>query len=481
MGGARWALVGLVLVAACGMPESWRTARPRQANRQLSHPGTPRLAAGEIPEGSPRLPDDLVNAPHLDELPEGEPGLVVFVVMDTVRADRMSACGYARPTTPAITKLVELGASLTCDAYAPATWSLPSHATYFTGTDVEVHGMLRKGLTLPENLPTLAEAFAGRGYQTMLVSANPLLRKTTGLTRGFHRVQVAPGLVGPFRGAGLSKMLRYELAQIDPTRPLFLVINIIDAHEPYPEIPEGVAWASAQPPVLFHNPASDGPGAYERYLRGELDEAERASWLSDVSDGYDMGLTVADTGFGSVLQLLERHGLGKRGVRLVMTSDHGENLGEHGAVRSDGPPWEQVARVPLLFWESPPKPTKLELPDRISASVVHPLLLNGTLPDPLPEVRSSSMHEGTIEDAHHVDAIATWPSGSRKLWWRQGATGAVDLSADPMEAALQATTPEEEARLQEVAKGFLEAKAKALARPTQPKVQQMLEKVGNVE
>ncbi len=478
MGVARWALIGM-LVVACGMPESWRTARPRQANRQLSHPGTPRLAAGDIPEGSPRLPEDLVNAPHIDELPEGEPGLVVFVVMDTVRADRMSACGYEHPTTPAITKLVELGASLTCEAYAPATWTLPSHATYFTGADVEVHGMLRKGLALPENLPTLAEAFAGRGYQTMLMSANPLLRKTTGLTRGFHRVQVAPGLVSAFRGAGLVKLLRYELAQIDPTRPLFLVVNIIDAHEPYPKIPEGLAWASAQPAIYAHNPASDAPQAYDRYTRGEMSEAERTSWLSDVSDGYDMGVLVASTTFGSVLQLLERHGLGKRGVRLVMTSDHGENLGEHGTLWRDGPPWEQVARVPLLYWESPPKPAKLELPDRISASVVHPLLLTGKLPDPLPEVRSGWMHDGT--KPRTANSIAIWPGGSRKLWWRQGGTGVVDLSTDPLEADLKPATPEEEARLQAVAKAFLEAKARGQALPTQPKVEQMLEQAGNVE
>src|SRR5512138_3439180 len=64
---------------------------------------------------------------------------VVFVVLDTVRADHASLCGYERPTTPNLEQLAKLGATFSCDAYAPGSWTLPSHASFFTGVDVATH------------------------------------------------------------------------------------------------------------------------------------------------------------------------------------------------------------------------------------------------------------------------------------------------------------------------------------------------------
>src|SRR5438093_3811689 len=65
---------------------------------------------------------------------------IVFVVLDTVRADHTSLCGYGRPTTPTLQRLAKQGASYTCDAYAPGDWTLPTHASFFTGVDVVEHG-----------------------------------------------------------------------------------------------------------------------------------------------------------------------------------------------------------------------------------------------------------------------------------------------------------------------------------------------------
>ena len=73
----------------------------------------------------------------------GEPRnapVVIFVVMDTVRADRTSLCGYKHPTTPNLKELVETGASYVCDSHSPSTWTLPSHASFFTGVGLDTHG-----------------------------------------------------------------------------------------------------------------------------------------------------------------------------------------------------------------------------------------------------------------------------------------------------------------------------------------------------
>ncbi len=100
---------------------------------------------------------------------------VIFVVMDTLRADRTSLCGYMHPTTPKLEELVERGASYACNSHSPSTWTLPSHATFFTGLGPEDHqagsGGNTKGMTwgsvtlLGPRWPTLAEEMAARGYR----------------------------------------------------------------------------------------------------------------------------------------------------------------------------------------------------------------------------------------------------------------------------------------------------------------------------
>ena len=120
---------------------------------------------------------------------------VIFVVLDTVRADRTSLCGYEHPTTPTLEKLVELGASYACDSHAPSTWTLPSHASFFTGRELTEHlsgaGGGTRNMTwgsvtpLDDRWPTLAEEMTDRGYQTLFLSANPVVSERMGLTRGF--------------------------------------------------------------------------------------------------------------------------------------------------------------------------------------------------------------------------------------------------------------------------------------------------------
>ncbi len=79
-----------------------------------------------------------------DESTPGRPtrtaGSVVLVILDTVRADHLSACGYARPTSPFAEELFSNADFATCQAYSPASWTLPSHASFFTGLPAEEHG-----------------------------------------------------------------------------------------------------------------------------------------------------------------------------------------------------------------------------------------------------------------------------------------------------------------------------------------------------
>lgn len=276
----------------------------------------------------------------------------IFVVLDTMRADRTSLCGYAHSTTPKLEELVDRGASYACSSHAPSTWTLPSHATFFTGLGPEDHqagsGGNTKGMTwgsvtpLGPRWPTLAEEMTARGYQTLLLSGNPVVGERMGLTRGFDHSVVArsyPEMHDHRLADRLKLILRY--LALDPDRPLFAFINIADPHAPWRGIPEDEGFLPARPPMMID------PGR-ARFESGEMGDEEAEAWLSHMSDVYDYSVLRADRSLARVLEALEADGWLDGEYRLVITSDHGEYLGEHQLVEHGRPFfYEPVTRVPF--------------------------------------------------------------------------------------------------------------------------------------
>jgi len=261
---------------------------------------------------------------------------VLLVIMDTVRRDRTAICGYHKPTTP---NLVQLSRQATtfCRMVAPGTWTLPVHASIFTGTLLTRHraGFMKGGIHLPgfahlsmsrlaDGIPTLAELFAAAGYQTALVSTNPVLHPATGLARGFQQVMVAPRFALGKAGAAY-RPLAGLLRRLTPKKPLLLVVNIYLAHSPYEQVPATAGWTEATDRVL-------GPydnGLFTRYTTGRIPAAQAEEILRPLRSAYDWGVHLADRDLGRVLALLQGAGwLTPRSV-VVVTSDHGELLGEH--------------------------------------------------------------------------------------------------------------------------------------------------------
>jgi hypothetical protein len=117
--------------------------------------------------------------------PSAERPDVLIVVLDTVRAQNVSAYGYQRRTTPYLERLAAEGA-LFLDATAPSTWSLPAHASLFTGRFPTAHRADLEHRILDDASPTLAEVLAASGYETRCFTANPHISDGFGLTRGFQ-------------------------------------------------------------------------------------------------------------------------------------------------------------------------------------------------------------------------------------------------------------------------------------------------------
>ncbi|MEZ5332975.1 MAG: sulfatase-like hydrolase/transferase [Thermoanaerobaculia bacterium] len=326
---------------------------------------------------------------------------LILIVLDTVRADRLSACGYERPTSPHLEQLAgRPDVAFTCFAEAPATWTIPSHASFLTGLSYPEHGAgiggFRRPAPLSVELGTLPLQLTG--YQTMLVSGNPLLGKA-GLDRGFEVRRVAMDY-GELYGQALAEALGAALAERDRSRPLFLLLNISDAHMPWAAVPTGHPWLPETPGLRSGGPERE---LRRRLYSGRLGAEERAAFLERRSRLYDHAVERADATLERTLGVLRRAGLLDNGYRLVVTSDHGERLGED-RVLGHGPYdlRESVTRVPLLFEsDRDPRPS---LTRPVAALEAYSLLLDGA-PSGAPVVAAASLR-----------SIAWWGPGEKLVW-----------------------------------------------------------------
>ena len=110
---------------------------------------------------------------------------IIFIVLDTQRADRLSCYGCTSETSPYLDSFVSKATQF-MNAVAPAQWTVPTHASMFTGLYTSQHTMSQMHSVLPSTIPTLAERLKQTGYYTAGFSHNPLIGKMkNGLQRGF--------------------------------------------------------------------------------------------------------------------------------------------------------------------------------------------------------------------------------------------------------------------------------------------------------
>jgi hypothetical protein len=401
------------------------------------------------------LPDPLAPVWRVVRAAAPKQSTVLFVVLDTVRADHTGICGYERPNTPFLDALAADGGALACSTYAPGSWTMPSHASFFTGKSVPEHGVHFVQPTdedrqvfdgtgfytrpLDGALPTLAEAFAARGYQTLSVSANPLIGPDTGLTRGFEHVLIenSPGW----------KVVRTVISHLrwtaDRQRPLFVFVNLGDAHEPWEPVPRGLSWVPPRDALGWGGPWSPfgiddvAPWLYprddrfDRMLRGELAGEEREAWIGHVTDVYDHGIYLADQAVEDLVGELRAHGWADGGLRVVVTSDHGEHLGEHGLGDHGRFAHEPLVRVPLVVWDSKGRP---ELPEPVAGKDLFHLVLEGELPEPTGVAVSYAFPDVMWDKVYGRGGASQIGvvGGGEKLLWEEAGVREVNLVRDPL-------------------------------------------------
>jgi arylsulfatase A-like enzyme len=280
---------------------------------------------------------------------------VLLVVIDTGRADRFSFDGYARQTSPEIAILASEGAVYE-QARSPAPWTLPAHASLFTGLHPSAHGADSGHLKLDDRFPTLAEEFRDAGYRTVAYAANPWVGRQYGLDRGFDGYEeLWKGTPAEETDAGagrinarVSRWLEWRRSTAAAReQPFFMFINYLEPHLPYdPPEPERSRMLSpgADPLAVKRLRQFKHPDEVKFILGlGGLEPGD----LPLLSDLYDGEIAYVDRRVGELARMLKQDGL-LDGTVVVITSDHGEAIGDHGFLDHKMNLYEELLRVPLV-------------------------------------------------------------------------------------------------------------------------------------
>jgi arylsulfatase A-like enzyme len=308
---------------------------------------------------------------------------VILIVMDTVRAQSLSLYGHLQATSPNLERWAKT-AILFENALSTSPWTLPAHASLFTGR--YPHQLSTSWHSpLDANVPTLAEILSQNGYRTSGFVANTTYCSyETGLHRGFvHYEDYKASLAETFRSSSLVRrssvqffglrrlignfdlLARKNAAQINrdfltwldksERQPFFTFLNYFDAHDPY------------LPPAEF---ARWGPQSVEDYSLichwWALDKSALAEQkVNKALQAYEGAVRYVDDQIGRLLNSLEKRGYLENTI-VVITSDHGEAFGEHGLFGHGNCLYRSVIQVPLMISYPPHLPMELRLKQPVS-------------------------------------------------------------------------------------------------------------------
>lgn len=353
---------------------------------------------------------------------------IIFIVLDTQRADRLGAYGYEKMTSPNLDRFAA-DATLFEQAVAPAQWTIPSHASMFSGLYPSTHQVLQSAQRLSPRYPHIAEMLAQVGYETVGFCNNPLVGiLDNGLKRGFQQFYNYGGAVPsvPRSSSRLPRPLnqlaeaytqglrrlsypvqnffgRSDLAfqislnswmtplwskmanfkgqnersvrdvetflrsreQNEPERPLFLFLNLMETHLPF--WPPGRFVDEVAPYFRDNKEARTIMRTWNKEAyRWAAPLAEPLGELEHnvLNDMYDAEVLYQDDYLGGLLDMI-RSRAKQSNTLTIIVADHGDGLGDHGYMGHAFVAYEELVHVPLIIdW-----PAVFTDPARISTPV----------------------------------------------------------------------------------------------------------------
>ncbi len=353
-----------------------------------------------------------------DPRPPAQPNLLL-VSLDTVRADHLSLYGYGRETDP---NLVALGKRSTVfeAAWATSPYTLPSHASLFTGQVPQVHGVERPSQVADPAASTfLAERLAENGYRTAAFTGGAMLLPAFGFARGFERY----GVLDPIFGSS-GDAYRERFSAVPGLHPDLFARNDLGAIEDWIQSAKGEPWFcfvhtyaahEFEPADKYLEAIGASDNAFEEndefrsYLaRPDAPPAKAQAWLTDQ---YDGGIRQADELLGGLLEALDRQGQSEKTL-VAVVSDHGKELGERGLVGHGHQLFEELLHVPALLYVPGREARRVAEPMGL-ADIATTLLAELEL-DPLPHTQGRNLFEPAPE-GHAVMAAVQSVVRSRAM------------------------------------------------------------------
>ncbi len=280
---------------------------------------------------------------------------ILLVLIDTLRADYLGAYGFDGDISPRLDRLARRSVVFE-NAFSTAPWTKPSVASLFTSLHPEQHGVVAHGkrfgdglsAALAQRVLTLAEFLRRAGYRTAAFIGNPWIQRPLGYAQGFQ--------VFDDREAGndvpadvlLGKATAWLQKNRSP-RPFFLYVQLMDVHGPYDASPADYEAVEDSPGLGEDRQLTPEEQLRARpYLSGERGLLGDPGMLRTWRGSYAAGVHAVDRQLGVFLDDLERRGRLENAV-VVVTSDHGEELFEHGFTDHGATLFDEQLHVPLLF------------------------------------------------------------------------------------------------------------------------------------
>lgn len=274
---------------------------------------------------------------------DGRPDLVLFVA-DTLRADALESRRVLRDSpTVTLAALADLARRSTRfdSAWSTSSWTLPTHASMFSGLLPRQHGAIGEFTPLASEAEALAEELAAAGYRTVAVTDGIYVSSEYGLAQGFEYFDQTHGP----RPDPLARA-RAILERGDG-RPTFLVVHSYAAHSPFQPSAASLAALGRDEPISWEDAMtaleqsrSEGSATVETF------DAPGVRLMRELYWGQALDF---DGHLGRFMDVYKREGWSDSAV-MVLTSDHGESFGEHGQMFHGGELYEAQTRIPFLIF-----------------------------------------------------------------------------------------------------------------------------------
>lgn len=291
---------------------------------------------------------------------------VIFVTIDTLRADRLSAFGYPRETAPFLSSKISEGTLFT-NAFSAAPHTAPSHTTMFTGLFPFEHQVLKNHDILGTEIYDLAEYARGAGYQVLGVSAVGFMNGKVGFPSLSETIGKDRSVISKktwYRNAKeVVNIAIHWLENSSPNDNQFIWLHFYDVHQW-----KGRANVPPEYVTELERTADDRLVEYlKQDLNTPLDFFGSTEKLLHANNGYDARIKFVDAELKRFSDYLSQRGLLSSSL-WVITSDHGEGLGNHNYEGHGEFLYQEQLHVPLVFWSSDRK-VKAQKIDQLSRTV----------------------------------------------------------------------------------------------------------------